>query len=63
VVATGDVDETLDRLRAVDRARGVVGVDDDDGVRVLGDLRLDVGEVGVPVVLLVASVTAPVQSG
>ena len=56
LVAPGDVDEALDRLPGVDRAGGVVGVDDHQGVGVLGDLRLDVGEVGVPAVLLVAPV-------
>ena len=56
IVAAGDVDQAPDRLLAVDGAGGVVGVDDDDGVRVLGDLRLEVGQVGVPAVALVAPV-------
>ncbi len=56
LVAPGDVDEPLHRLLAVDGTRGVVGVDDHEGVGVLGDLRLDVGQVGVPPVALVAPV-------
>ena len=40
----------------VDRAGGVVRVDDHQGVGVLGDLGLDVLEVGVPAVALVAAV-------
>ena len=56
LVPPGDVDESLDGLLAVDRAGRVVGVDDDQGVGVLGDLGLDVGQVGVPVVVLVAAV-------
>ena len=56
LVAPGDVDEPLHDLLAVDRAGGVVRVDDHQGVGVLGDLGLDVLEVGVPVVVLVAEV-------
>ncbi len=56
IVASGDVDHALDDRLAVDRAGRVVGVDDHQGVGVLGDLRLDVGEVGIPVVGLVAQV-------
>ena len=56
VVAAGDVGHARDDLVAVDRAGRVVGVDDDQGVGVLGDLGLDVGEVRVPAVGLVAAV-------
>ena len=56
VVAARDVDEALDDLLAVHRPGRVVGVDDHERVGVLGDLGLDVGEVGVPAVLLVAAV-------
>ena len=62
-MAPGDVDEPLDDLLAVDRARRVVGVDDDQRVGVLGDLGLDVGEVGVPAVLLVAAVVHRLAAG
>ncbi len=56
LVPPGDVDHPLDDVLAVDRAGRVVGVDDDDRVGVLGDLRLDVLEVGVPPVGLVTPV-------
>ena len=55
-VASGNVDELLEHLARVDGSRGVVGIDDDDRLGAVGDLRLDVGDVGVPVVVLVAAI-------
>ena len=63
VVAACDVDEALDDVLGVHGARGVVRVDDDDGVRVLGDLALDVRKVRVPPVLLVAQVVHGLAAG
>ncbi len=56
LVPAGDVDERLDGVLGVDRPGGVVRVDDHQRVGVLGDLGLDVGQVGVPAVALVAAV-------
>ena len=52
----GDLDDALQHLARVQGARGVVGVDDDDGLGARGDLGLDVLEVRVPLRLLVADV-------
>ena len=51
-----DLDDLLQHLARVERAGGVVGVDDDDGLGVGGDLRAYVIDVRVPVGLLVAKV-------
>ena len=56
LVLAGDVDDLLQDLAGVQSARGVVGVDDHDGLGAIGDLGADVGHVGVPVALLVAEV-------
>src|SRR5665811_2070458 len=56
VVPARDVDQALHRLLGVDGAGRVVGVDDHQGVGFLGDLGLDVIEVRVPAVVLVAAV-------
>jgi hypothetical protein len=47
----------------IDRAGRVVRVDDDQGPRPVGDLGLDVGEIGVPGVLLVAHVVHGMAAG
>ena len=56
LVAPRDLHDLLENLARVHRARGVVGVDDDDGLGVARDLGLHVGEVGRPLGLLVAEV-------
>ncbi len=55
-VAAGEVEDALDDLLRIDRAGGVVGVDDDHGPGPVGDLRRHVVQVGVPVGRLVAEV-------
>ncbi|MBG9885568.1 hypothetical protein ABE10_02985, partial [Bacillus toyonensis] len=56
VVLTRDLDHPLQHLTRVDRARGIVRIDDDDGLGPRRDLGPDVLEVRVPPVLLVAEV-------
>jgi hypothetical protein len=63
LVTSRDVDEPLHDVLAVDGTGRVVGVDDDDRVGPLGDLGLDVLEVGVPAVRLVAAVVDGDASG
>ena len=63
LVATRDLDDLLQDLARVNGARGVVGVDDDDGLGAARDLGLHVGHVGVPVSLLVAQVVDGVATG
>jgi hypothetical protein len=55
-VTPRDVREAAQHLLVVDRARGVVRVDDDERLGAVGDLALDVREVRHPVRLLVAAV-------
>jgi len=55
-VAAGDVDQLADHLLGVDRAGGVVRIDDHQPAGAVGDLRLDVRQIGLPVLLLVAAV-------
>ena len=56
LVPARDLDDALQDLLGVQRARGVVGVDDDDCLGALGYLGLHVVQIGVPLVLLVADV-------
>jgi hypothetical protein len=56
IVPAGYVDQAADRGVRVDRAGRVVRVDDHEPVGVLGDLGLDVGQVRVPAVVLVAEI-------
>ena len=56
LVAARDLHDALEHLARVDRTGGVVGVDDDDRLGALRHLGLHVGQVGVPVGLLVAEV-------
>ena len=55
-VLAGDLDDPLEHLARVHRARRVVRVDDDDRLRARRHLGADVLEVGLPAVLLVAEV-------
>ena len=52
----GQLDDFLQQLLGIERARGVVRVDDDDGLCALGDLCAHVVHVGQPAGLLVADV-------
>ena len=63
LVLAGDLDDALQNLLGVDGTRGVVGVDDHDGLGAAGDLGLHVGQVRVPLVLLVADVVDGVAAG
>ena len=56
VVLARDVDELLQHLARVERAGGVVRVDDDEGLRAARDLLADVVHIGIPFRLLVAHV-------
>ena len=56
VVLPGERDDLQQDLRRVDRAGGVVRVDDEDGLGLLRDLPADVVEVGIPVICFVAAV-------
>ena len=52
----GDFDQRLEHRLFVDRAGGIVGVDDDHGARTRGDFGADIVEVGLPAAALVAQV-------
>ena len=52
IVLDRDIDEHLHLLVAQDHARGIAGVCDENGARVLVDLRFDLLAVGVAVTLL-----------
>ena len=56
LVAAGNLDNLLQNLARVDGARGVVGIDDDDGFGTLGNLSLHICNVGAPLGLLVAHI-------
>ena len=56
VVLAGDFQDLLQQVVRIQRAGGVVGVDDDDGARALGDLGADVVQIGQPACPLVAHV-------
>ena len=56
LVLARDLDDLLQDLARVDRARGVVGVDDDDGLRARDTRSRVVGDVGAPFGLLIADV-------
>ena len=58
-----DVDDALEDLAGVHRARGVVRVDDDDRLRPIRHLRPDVLQVRRPVLLLVAEVVHRLAAG
>ena len=49
-----NLDDALEHLARVDRARGVVGVDDDEGLGRARDLGLHILQVGIPIRLLIA---------
>ena len=48
--------DLLQHLARIQRAGGVVGVDDDDGLCARRDLALDIVDIGIPLSLLVADV-------
>ena len=56
LVLPGDLDDALQHVIRIQRPGGVVGVDDDDGLRALGDLRAHVVQIGQPAGALVAHV-------
>ena len=56
LMLAGDPDDLLQDLARVQDARGVVGIDDDDGLGAIRDLGADVGHVGKPMGLLVTEV-------
>ena len=62
-VPLGDAHQRLDRLARVDRAGGVVGVDEDQRARARGDQRLDLGGVGDEAVLGAAEVVDGARAG
>ncbi len=62
-VAACQVEDALHDLLRVHRSGGVVGVDDDHGLGAVGDLRRHVGQVGVPLGLLVAHVVDRLAAG
>ena len=47
-VLAGDLEDLLQQVIRIQRAGGVVGVDDDDGARALGDLGADVVQIRQP---------------
>ena len=63
LVLACDVDDLLQDLARVERSRGVVGVDDDDGLGLAGDLGADVVHVREPVGFLVADVVDGLAAG
>ena len=63
LMLAGDVDDLLQDLTRIERAGGVVGVDDDDGLGLAADLGADVIHVGEPVGLLVADVVHGLAAG
>ena len=50
------IDDLLQHLARIQRASGVVGVDNDDGLRARRDLALDIVDIVIPLSLLVADV-------
>ena len=58
-----NLDDALEHLARVDRARGVVGVDDDEGLGRARDLGLHILQVGIPIGLLVAQIVHRMAAG
>ena len=58
-----DLDDALEYLARVDRPRGVVGVDDDEGLGRARDLGLHILQVGIPIGLLVAQIMHGMTAG
>ena len=56
LMLAGNIDDLLQHFARIQRAGGVVGVDDDDGLRARRDLALDIVDIGIPFSLLVANV-------
>ena len=63
LVPTRDLDNALERLTRIDRARGVVGVDDDEGLGRARDLGLHILQVGIPIRLLIAQIVHGMTTG
>lgn len=55
-VLAGDFNQIKEKIGAVDRSRGVIGVDDHDSLGPRGNLLLDVLKIRVPVRRLIAHV-------
>src|SRR5699024_1279799 len=62
-VLAGDLDDVLQHVLGVDGPGGVVGVDHHDRLGALGDPVGDVGDVGPPVLVLVAAVVDGAPAG
>ena len=58
-----DLDDTLEYLARIDRARGVVGVDDDECLGRARDLGLHILQVGIPIGLLIAQIVHGMAAG
>lgn len=63
VVLPGHLDDLLQQFPGIQRAGGVVGVDDHDALGLVGDLGADIRHVGIPVRLLVADVMHRLAAG
>ena len=58
-----DLDDAFEHLARIDRARGVVGVDDDEGLGRARDLGLHILQVGIPIGLFVAQIMHGMTAG
>ena len=63
LVPARDLNDALEHLARIDRARGVVGVDDDEGLGRARDLGLHIFQVGIPIGLLVAQIVHGMTAG
>ena len=63
LVPARDLNNALEHLTRIDRARGVVGVDDDEGLGRARDLGLHILQVGIPIRLLIAQIVHGMTTG
>ena len=63
LVPARNLNDALEHLARVDRARGVVGVDDDEGLGRARDLGLHILQVGIPIRLFIAQIVHGMAAG
>ena len=63
LVPARDLNDALEHLARIDRARGVVGVDDDEGLGRARDLGLHILQIGIPIGLLITQIVHGMSTG
>ena len=63
LVPARDLNDALEYLARIDRTRGVVGVDDDEGLGRARDLGLHILQVGIPIRLLITQIVNGMTAG